>query len=310
MGTILGKEEVQLMMTDRLKNKLKKGLSFAAFTFPAVLFILIFVEIPFLQNIYYSFTKWNGLDKTPIFIGLENYLEFFTKDNGAKEAIGFTLKYGLLMAVLLNLSSLLLAVMLDNPKVKSRNILRAVFYIPNIISLVVIGYIWRFIFTRAFDIFYNGTGFQPFHWSWLGDPSLAFVSVILVSIWQGIGFYMVVYLAGLQSIPQETLEAATIDGAGRFRQFFSITLPLIMPSLTFCVFFSLVNAVKVFEIPLSLTFGGPGTATTAITYDIYKEAFNNNRYGYATAKSVVLFMVTVVFTFIQLFAFKKKEVEL
>jgi raffinose/stachyose/melibiose transport system permease protein len=121
---------------------------------------------------------------------------------------------------------------------------------------------------------------------------------------------MVVYLAGLQSIPQDTCEAALIDGAGKFRQFFSITLPLIMPSVTFCVFLSLVNAVKVFDIPLSLTFGGPGTATTGIAFDIYKEAFIINRYGYATAKSVVLFLITIIFTIIQLSIFKKKEVEL
>jgi ABC-type sugar transport systems, permease components len=304
------RDEVIPMDKVRFNKKLKKGLSFAAFIFPAVFFILLFVEIPFIVNVAYSFTKWNGLDKIPAFIGSQNYREFLTDDTGAVEAIGFTLKYGLLMTLLLNIGSLLLAVLLDNRKVKSRNALRAVFYIPNIISLIVIGYIWRFIFSRAFDVFYSSTRLAPFHWSWLGSPGLAFLSVVLVSLWQGVGFYMVVYLAGLQSVPQDTLEAAVIDGTGKFRQFFSITLPLIMPSLTFCVFLALVNSVKLFDIPLTLTFGGPGTATTSISLDIYKEAFINNRFGYATAKSVVLFLVTIVFTFIQLTAFKKREVEL
>ena len=302
------------MVTKRLqtrtKKKLRKGWSFVAFTFPAVVLILLFVEIPFFANVFYSFTKWNGLEVNPTFIGLENYIECLTQDYGAVEAITFTLKYGFVMMILLNVCALMLAVMLDSPKVKSRKALRAVFYIPNIISLIIIGYIWRFIFTRAFDVFYNKTGFNLFNWSWLGDPKLAFVSIVIVSLWQGIGFYMVVYLAGLQSIPQDTMEAAIIDGAGKFRRFFSITLPLIMPSLTFCVFLSLVNSVKLFDIPLSLTFGGPGTATTSIGFSIYKEAFIFNRYGYATAKSVLLFLVTIVFTFIQLFTFKKKEVEL
>ena len=288
----------------------KKGWSFLAFTFPALFFILLFVEIPFLANLAYSFTKWNGLDKTPVWIGLQNYWEFLTEDSGAMEAIGFTLKYGLVMTVLLNIGSLLLAALLDNPRVKSRNVLRAVFYIPNIISLIIIGYIWRFIFSRAFEVFYHGSGLSFFNWSWIGDGRLAFYSIVLVSLWQGIGFYMVVYLAGLQSVPPETVEAAIIDGAGKIRRFFAVTLPLIMPSVTFCVFLSLVNAVKVFDIPLSLTFGGPGTATTAISFDIYKEAFINNRYGYATAKSVILFLITIVFSFIQLSTFKKKEVEL
>ena len=298
------------MDQDRIRNKIKNGLSFVAFTFPALFLILLFVEIPFLANIGYSFTKWNGLDKTPVYLGLENYLEFLTMDNAALEAIGFTLKYGIWMTVLLNLASIILAALLDNTKIKSRNGLRAFFYIPNIISLIVIGYIWRFVFSQVFDIGYQSTGWEFFHWSWLGTPSLAFWSVILVGLWQGIGFYMVVYLAGLQSVPQETVEAAIIDGAGKFRRFFTITLPLIMPSITFCVFLSLVNAVKLFDIPLTLTFGGPGTATTSISLDIYKEAFINNRFGYATAKSVVLFLVTVTIAFVQLITFKQKEVEL
>lgn len=291
-------------------RKVRNILNFSIFTIPALILILLFVELPFLGNIVYSFTNWNGLDKNPTFLGLENYSEMFTMDNALLEAIGFTLKYGLIMTILLNGVSLLLAVLLDNREIKSRNVLRAIFYIPNIISLIVIGYIWRFVFSRAFEVMYQGTGFVPFHWSWLGAPKLAFWSIVVVSLWQGVGFYMIVYLAGLQSIPQEIMEAATIDGAGRARQFWIITLPLIMPSITFCVFLSLVNSVKLFDIPLTLTFGGPGTATTSIGLDIYKEAFINNRFGYATAKSVILFLVTVGFTFIQLGAFKRKEVEL
>jgi raffinose/stachyose/melibiose transport system permease protein len=303
-------ERGYLMRGDQFTKKAKSAVSFMVFTFPAVFLILLFVEIPFLANIGYSFTKWNGLERHPVFIGLENYLEILTMDSGALEAIGFTLKFGFLITILLNIVSLGLAVLLDGKRVRNRNTLRAVFYIPNIISLIIIGYIWKFVFTRGFELFYAGTGWGVFRLSWLGDPQLAFWSVLWVSLWQGVGFYMIVYLAGLQSIPHDTVEAALIDGAGRVRQFFSITLPLIMPSVTFCLFLSLVNAVKLFDIPLSLTFGGPGTATTSIAFDIYKEAFTFNRFGYATAKSVVLFGVTIVFSFIQLFIFKKREVEL
>lgn len=298
------------MRNGLLAKKLKNAVSFLIFTFPAVLLILLFVEIPFLANIGYSFTKWNGLERTPTFIGVENYRELFTLDSGVLEAIGFTLKFGFSVTVLLNLISLVLAVLLDNHRLKGRNALRAVYYIPNIISLIIIGYIWKFVFTRGFEVFHQWTGWELFRWSWLGDPKLAFYSVLLVSLWQGVGFYMIVYLAGLQSIPQETVEAAIIDGAGRLRQFWSVTLPLLMPSVTFCIFLSLINGVKLFDIPLSLTFGGPGTATTSIAFDIYKEAFTFNRFGYATAKSVVLFIVTIVFSFIQLSIFKKREVEL
>jgi raffinose/stachyose/melibiose transport system permease protein len=299
-----------MMRGERFSRKTKNALNFMVFTFPALFLILLFVEIPFLANVGYSFTKWNGLERNPAFIGIGNYLEILTMDGGALEAIGFTLKFGFLITALLNIVALLLAVLLDGRSVRHRNTLRAVFYIPNIISLIIIGYIWKFVFTRGFELFYQSTGWGLFNLSWLGDPKLAFWSVLLVSLWQGIGFYMIVYLAGLQSIPHETVEAAIIDGAGRFRQFFSITLPLIMPSITFCLFLSLVNAVKLFDIPLSLTFGGPGTATTSIAFDIYKEAFTFNRFGYATAKSVILFLVTIVFSFVQLSIFKKREVEL
>lgn len=297
-------------LSTRSQRKLKKALNFMGFVFPALFFILLFVEIPFFSNVLYSFTKWNGLEKNPTFIGFENYLECLLQDFGAAEAISFTLKYGLVMMVSLNICSLILAIILDNPRVKRRNILRAAFYIPNIISLVIIGYIWRFIFTRAFDVLYENTSLPLFSWSWLGHPKLAFFSIVLVSLWQGVGFYLVVYLAGLQSIPPDTIEAAVIDGAGPVKRFFAITLPLILPSITFCLFLSLVNSIKLFDIPLTLTYGGPGTATTSIAFNIYKEAFVFNRYGYASAKSVLLFLITVIFTFVQISAFKKKEVEL
>ncbi|HEY9595256.1 MAG TPA: sugar ABC transporter permease, partial [Spirochaetia bacterium] len=183
------------------------------------------------------------------------------------------------------------------------------FYIPNIISLIIIGYVWRFIFSRGFDSLYALTRWNVFQLSWLGDSKLAFLSVALVSVWQSIGFYMVIYIAGLQTVPKEQLEAAVIDGATPVSRFFRVTLPLIMPSVTVCVFYSLSNALKTFDVIFSLTFGGPGTATTSIALDIYRTAFSDSRFGYGAAKSVILFLIILVVTVVQLTAFKRREVE-
>lgn len=287
---------------------LSRGLEFTGFTLPAIAAILLFVEIPFIMSIAYSFTKWNGLDKVPEFIGLENYKELLTADKPMMEALAFTLLFTVAMVAATNILALFLAVILDTD-IKGRNFLRAAFYIPNIISLIVIGYIWRFVFSKAFDSLYALTHSGIFQISWLGDTRFAFISVVLVSVWQSVGFYLVIYIAGLQTVSRDVIEASFIDGAKSIRRFFSITLPLIMPSVTVCVFYSISNALKSFDVIFSLTYGGPGTATTSIALDIYKTAFSSNRFGYGTAKSVVLFLLILVVTVTQVTLFKKKEVE-
>jgi len=292
----------------RRKARLARGLEFFGMTAPALIAILLFVEIPFLMSITFSFTKWNGLDKAVKFIGLANYTELLTTDPGLGSAMIFTLLFTVIAVAATNVIALLLAVILD-ADIRGKNVLRAAFYIPNIISLIIIGYVWRFIFSRGFDSFSALTHLGIFQLSWLGDSRMAFASVALVSVWQSIGFYMVIYIAGLQTVPREQLEAAVIDGSGPVSRFFRITLPLIMPSVTVAVFYSLSNALKAFDVIFSLTFGGPGTATTSIALDIYKTAFSDSRFGYGSAKSVVLFLLILTLTVYQLTAFKRREVE-
>jgi len=289
------------------KTGLKKSLEFAGFTLPAVVLIVLFVELPFLMSIIYSFTKWNGIDKVPEFIGFGNYVGIFY-DKNMHQALVFTLMFTAAAVIATNVPAILLAVLLDG-NIRGRNFLRAAFYIPNIISLIVIGYIWRFVFSKGFESLYNLTHAGIFEISWLGDGKFGFISIVLVSVWQAVGFYMVIYIAGLQTVPRDVVEAALIDGAGSIRRFFYVTLPLIMPSITVCVFYSLSNALKTFDVIFSLTYGGPGTSTTSIALDIYKTAFSENRFGYGTAKSVVLFLLILVITVVQVNVFKKREVE-
>ncbi|MNN16502.1 sn-glycerol-3-phosphate transport system permease protein UgpA [compost metagenome] len=210
--------------------------------------------------------------------------------------------------MLINVLAILLALVLDM-KLKTTTWLRAAFFIPYILSLVIVGFIWKFIFMQGFESLGASTGWGVFALSWLGEPGLAFISVLFVSIWQSIGFYMVIYIAGLQSVPEDLKEAATVDGAGPIRRFFNVTLPLLAPSITISVFMALTNSIKVFDVILSLTGGGPGGTTYSVAYDIYRDTFQNNLYGYGTAKALILFVAVLIITVIQLTIFKRREVE-
>lgn len=292
----------------KIGRKAYEKLEFWIFVIPVIILITIAIYIPFFMSSFYSLTEWNGIGKTPHFIGLKNFIDIFKGDSGFKTASMFTVKYSILYIILINVFSLLIAVILDK-KLKTVNILRAIFFIPYIFSLVVVGFIWKFIFSQGFQSLNKITGIGLFNWSWLGNPKLAFISILFVSIWQSIGFYIIIYIAGLQGVPQDVIEAATIDGAGNMKKFIKVILPMLAPSVTTCVFYSLVNSIKVFDVILSLTGGGPGGSTYSVTYDIYREAFQNNSYGYGTAKAMILFVVVLLITLVQLKFFKGKEIE-
>ncbi|MFP4977277.1 carbohydrate ABC transporter permease [Paenibacillus sp. CN-4] len=292
----------------KLGRKWNDRLQFGMFTLPVLLCIAVAFYIPFAMTIRYSLTKWNGISKNPTFIGLDNFKQIFTGDANFTNAAWFTVKYMVLYIVIVNVLAILLALVLDM-KLKSTNWLRAAFFIPYILSLVIVGFIWKFIFMQGFESLGASTGWGIFQLSWLGEPGLAFISILGVSIWQSVGFYMVLYIAGLQSIPDDLKEAATVDGAGPIRKFFSVTLPLLAPSITISVFMALTNSIKVFDVILSLTAGGPGGTTYSVAYDIYRDTFQNNLYGYGTAKALILFVAVLLITIVQLTIFKRREVE-
>lgn len=289
-------------------RKGKEKLEFSLFTIPVIICIAVAFYIPFFMTIRYSLMNWNGISSSPSFIGLDNYKQILTGDANFASASWFTIKYSILYIVLVNVFAILLALVM-NMKLKSSTWLRAAFFIPYILSLVIVGFIWKFIFMQGFESLSRSTGWGIFELSWLGDPTLAFISILLVSIWQSIGFYLVIYIAGLQSVPDDLKEAAVVDGAGPVRRFFNITLPLLAPSITISVFMALTNSIKVFDVILSLTAGGPGGTTYSVAYDIYRDTFQNNLFGYGTAKAIVLFVVVLVITIIQLTLFKRREVE-
>ena len=290
--------------------KRKEQIENVLFTLPAVILVSATIYIPFILSGYYSLTKWNGISRDPEFIGFQNFKTIFTDtSSNFLNSILFTTRYTVVFIIFANIFALALAVALTQ-KFKLANLMRGVFFVPYIMSMTIVGFIWKFIFSQGFAKLFEMTGWEWLNLSWLGDPKQAFYSVAFVGIWQSVGFYIVLYIAGLQAIPKDILEAATVDGASGFRRFFSVTFPLLWPSITTCVFMSLTNSLKVFDIILALTQGGPGKATASVTLEIYREAFQNNNYGLGSAESIVYFVFVLVLTQVVLKAFNKRDVGL
>ena len=284
-------------------------LKLLAFVFPALVFYIIFVLVPAGGGIWYSFTNWNGLNPTFRFVGLANYVEALTKDTSFLKSVLFTLKYVVLMVILQNVLALGLAVLVEGRR-RGKVLFRTLFFMPNMISMIIAGFMWLFIFTRVLPGI-AANGFLAFvDHSWIGDPRWSFYAILIVSLWAGVGYLMVIYVAALQGVPREMIDAASIDGANSFRVFRSITLPSILPGITIGVFLSLNSSFKVFEVVYALTGGGPGRATQVVALNIFEEAFNmSNRYGYASAKATLLFLLVFAITIIQLRLMKSRELQ-
>lgn len=283
-----------ISLEDRIlkQKKIKELLLFAMFVFPALAFVLYTSDIPFIMNLFCSVFDWNGVGKNMTFVGMDNFIEIFTKDKLFWQSVKFTLKFVVFFVINVNIVSLAVALALAKEK-KSSSIGRAFYYIPYIISLTALSLIWKFILGPGFEALYHLTGWGIFNWSWIGSPNLAFYVVVIISVWQNVGFYMINYIAGIVAVPKELVEAAKIDGANSFQLLRKITFPLIMPVASVCMLTSLTFSFKLFDIIMVFTKGGPANSTVTVAYDIYREAFTNNNYGMATAKSLV-FVVFVL----------------
>ena len=289
-----------------MKRKKKEYLECAAFTVPSLFLVMLVFYIPFVMSHYYSLTEWNGNSKAPKFIEHDYFKKLFSGSSDFMQSLIFTGKYTIIFMILVNILALAIAVALVQ-KIPAANVMRSMFFIPYIMSMTIVGFIWKFIFSQGFAALFEKTHLGFLNLSWLGDSHLAFYAVAFVGIWQALGFYIVLYIAGLQAVPTDVLEAAEVDGATSWKKFFKVTLPLLGPSITTCVFMSLTNAVKVFDIILALTKGGPGGSTYSVTLDIYREAFQNNNYGLGSAKALVFF---VIITQLVLKSMHSREVDL
>lgn len=279
------------------------------FVGPGLVFFLLIVIAPFFMGFYYTFTEWNGLDpENAQWTGLDNLKRIFAEDSRFWSSFWFTTKFTFVSVILTNLVALALAVLL-NRGLKSRNALRTAFFLPNVIGGLLLGYIWYFIFVRGFDTIGQITKIGFFELTWLGTPNTAFWGIVIVFVWQTAGYMMIIYIAALVGVPSELLEAAKIDGAGKWQTMRNVIMPLILPAVTICLFLTSSNAFKMFDLNLSLTGGGPGYASESIALNIYREGLVNNRYGLGTAKAMIFFIAVAAITLTQVLITKKREVE-
>jgi len=287
---------------------LKSGSIYALFVLPTLLFFTMVNVVPFIQALIFSFQDWNGISSEIRWVGLSNYMSLL-HDTRFLTSSWLTLKFVVISTILVNLAGLLLALLL-NTALKTRTFLRTVFFMPQVIGSLIIGFIWQFIFVQVFGQLGDLTNWSIFELNWLSTPNYAFASIILVYVWQSCGYFMVIYLAALQGVPHDVMESASIDGANWWRRIWFIVFPLIRPAMTICIFLAISGAFKMFDLNLSLTRGGPFNSTELLPLHIYQVAFFNNNYTLGTTKAVIFFFVLVTVTLIQVSIMKRREVEM
>lgn len=250
---------------------------YALFVLPLVFIFTTVVIIPFIIGIGYSFYSWDGMGLSPkTFVGLDNYVRIFSDHRflaSATHTIGFTI----LAITLINILGLAFALIVTS-NMKIRNLARMMLFMPYLIGGLILGYIWKFIFTDAFATIGEMTGLTGIFFNWLLDYKLALVALVIVATWQMAGYIMIIYITGIQAIPDDVIEAAQVDGADFWKTLFKIKFPLMMPAFTICLFMTLSNCFKIFDVNLSLTGGGPSNATEMFAMNIYNEIFSLNNY--------------------------------
>ena len=280
------------------------------FLLPALVIFTAITYYPLISSVHFSFTDWLFGDPTYNYVGMKNYVDMFDDD---LVMAGFrnTFIFALYSTIIGNTLALLLALVLDSA-LKTKKYLRAVFYIPCLLSPIIVSAIFTNIlqYRGVLNQFFDVVGLEFLINDWFGNAQSALPMFIGLNAWQWVGFGSVIYLAGLQMIPTTYYEAAKIDGAGKFKTFWSVVLPLLMPSITIMTFMSLTGGLKLFDIPFVMTQGGPGTATQTLGLVIYKVAFSFEKFGYATAIAVVFFIIIAIFSVLQVTYTRKREVDL
>ncbi len=275
---------------------------------PMFVIYTLFFTIPLFGGIYYSFTDWDGVRTAVNFIGLDNYRDLFFNDVHFINSLRITFNFTVWNVLLTNIIAMLFAVALTS-SFKFNNLFRASIFLPNMIAMVVSGFIWLFMFNRVSQAFYASTGIEFLNRSWLGNPDYVIGSIVLVSLWQGIGYIMTIYIAGLQGVDDSLIEAASIDGSNGWNTFWRIKMPIMLPTITVGAFINIAGSLRIFDTVMSLTAGGPGRASEMAMINIYREAFVNNNMGYGAAKATVLSVLIIVVAIMQFRFTSKKEVD-
>ena len=279
------------------------------FLFPMVFTFAVTVIIPFILGVIYSFTDWNGVQVTK-FVGLGNYITMFKQSDYVYSFV-ITLIYTVINMILVNIVGFILALVCSS-KIKGTSFFRSAYFLPNLIGGLVLGYVWQFIFNKVFTSIFAGSV------SMLTNANLALLAILIVNTWQYAGYIMLIYLTGLQTVPKDVLEAAGVDGASALTTLFKIKMPMIANTFTVCIFLTLVNSFKQFDLNLAITNGAPsrimGTkiiqATELLALNIYNTAIGKNNYALGQTKAVVFFIILAAVSLTQVVISKKREVEL
>jgi len=272
---------------------------FAFFTLPTIIAFVIAFLLPLLMGIYLSFTKFTTVTDSH-WVGFSNYIRAFTADQDFLNALIFTVKFTLVAVLLINVFAFGIALLLTK-KIRGTNIFRTVFFMPNLIGGIVLGYIWQLLINGILINFGVDITFSATYGFW---------GLVVLMNWQMVGYMMIIYVAGIQNIPPELTEAAKIDGANSWQLLRNVTIPMVMPSITICTFLTLANSFKLFDQNLALTAGAPGKESAMLALDIVNTFYGRMGYeGVGQAKAVVFFLIVALIALIQIRLTRDKEVE-
>ena len=281
--------------------------TFWAITIPVVLLFFTFNTLPMLKGFMYSFTNYRGYGDYD-YVGFRNYKDLFTDLRVGKSYL-FTFKYALVGTVLVNILSLIMALGLNN-RIRFKSALRGIYFVPNILGGLVIGYIFSFFFTYIVPAVGNALNISWIQNSILASEKYAWIGVLIVGVWQAVATNTIIYISGLQTVPEDVYEASNLDGATKWQEFWKVTLPLVVPFLTINLVLSTKNLLMVFDQIMSLTKGGPAQSTESISYLIYRNGMDGGQFGFQSAHAVIFFFVIVGITVAQLTIMNKKEEQL
>lgn len=292
------------------KNELihrQRRATFALFTLPGFILYSLFFIYPVLMGAYYSFTDWDGISRTINFIGLKNYQKILTRSPRFRNAITFNLKYTVMYVILILVLGIILALVLNN-KVKGITFFRASFFLPAVLCGITVSLIFSQLFYRVFPLLGQLLGIEALSTSILGNKQLAIYGVVFVTVWQGVAMPTVMFMAGLQTIPEDLYESAMIDGANGWHRFKYITLPFLIPVITIVLILSVKGGLGIFDTIVGLTGGGPSRATESVSFLIYDDAFKGGKFAYAIAESMIIGIILAVVSVIQITFQNKKKV--
>lgn len=277
------------------------------FVLPAFIIYTSLMIVPMLIVFFFSFTNYDGISSKFNFVGLENFIGIVA-DERFVNSVKVTLVIAIVVVLVVNLVGLILAILLDKAK-SMTNLFRSIFFIPVLMSSVAISFAWNALlsYTGVINTVLAQFGFEP--QDFFGIRGNAIACIIVVEIWRNLGFYMVIYLAHLQTVPKDLYEACTIDGGSSWDKFKNVTIPMIIPGITICTLLSIMNSLKLFDTPMILTGGGPGFDTETVVLTVFKRALGSNEVGYGSSMALVLFMAIIIISMVQLKLARKAEVE-